>query len=453
MTSAAPNKGRHSRYKPQMATSLATWVALALFTTTAQAAPEIPGPPQEHPIALVGAVIHPVDGPDIEGGTLLLDRGKIVAVGNNVELPAGTEVIELKGQHIYPGLCDAYTNLGLVEIGAVRATIDEAESGSLNPNVRAQVAFNADSELIPVTRSNGVLSVLTAPSGGLISGRSALMQLDGWTWEDMTIRADVGMHVRWPTISTSASSDDGEETRNTQLQQLRDLFDNARAYQQAQQGRRQQNQPPLDHDLRYEALLPVLARKVPLMVQADRLPQIQSAVAFARQQQVELVIVGGYDTPLCTDLLKEHDVAVIIDGVNRLPARRDDPIDAAFRVPARLHAAGVRFCIADGERMSNQRNLPYQAAAAAAYGLPREEALKAITIYPAQILGADYRIGSLAEGKDATLIVTTGDPLEIPTQVVMAMVEGRMVDLSNRHKRLWEKYQEKYRRLHLPAAQ
>ena len=204
-------------------------------------------------------------------------------------------------------------------------------------------------------------------------------------------------------------------------------------------------------DLRWEAMLPVLHGDVPLIVDADDMQQIQAAVAFAEQQKVKLIIYGGYDAPHCAELLNKHDVAVIIGGVYRLPQRRSEPYDTPFTVAARLHEAGVRFCISGSGRFgaSNVRNLPYHAAMAAAFGLPRDEALKSITSYPAEILGVANRIGTLAKGRDATFIVTDGDPLETTTQVEDAYVQGRQVDLNNRHKRLWKKYEEKYRRLGL----
>jgi imidazolonepropionase-like amidohydrolase len=415
------------------------------------ASPEIPGAPQEAPIALVGATIYPVSGPAIQRGTLVFDAGRITAVGRKVRIPAGARRIDVRGRRVYPGLINAYSNLGLVEIGAVRATRDYSETGSVNPNVKAEVAVNPDSELIPVTRSGGVLLSLSAPTGGLISGTSAVIQLDGWTWEEMTLRAPVGMHVQWPGMrppahwKASLSKPESTTSRDAALARLEQTFADARAYRIARTaGGADAPDHPLD--ARWEAMLPVLEGKLPLVVTADEIQQIQAAVAFAERQQVKLILLGGYDAPHCAALLKKHDVPVIVSEVHRLPRRRDEPYDAAYTLPERLRAAGVRFCIAAGST-SNARNLPYQAATAAGFGLPPDEALKAITLYAAQILGVDDRVGSLEVGKDATLIVTDGDPLETPTHVERAFIEGRQVDLSDRQKRLWQKYEEKYRRL------
>jgi imidazolonepropionase-like amidohydrolase len=435
----------------------------ALTTTTAIAGPEVPGAPQGKPIALVGGTVHPIAGPEIRDGIVLFAGGKITAVGRDVAIPEGAERIDVRGKHVYPGLIDSLTSLGLVEIPTVRGTVDEEESGTINPNVQAQVAFNPDSELIPVTRSNGVLAVLTAPHGSLLAGTSAVMQLDGWTWEEMTVRAPIGLHIHWPRMAPTHTwrlDDEGGgalSTRDKALARLRDALADARAYQRTMQAAGDQkapasqngsqaiasSQPP--HDARWAALVPVLERKIPVIVHADEIQQLQSAIAWAAHENLRLIIAGGYDAPQCVDLLKKYDVSVIVTGTNRLPLRRDDPYDSAFTVPARLHAAGVKYCLAGLGRMGNVRNLPYHAAAAAAYGLPPDEALRSITLHAAEVLGVADRLGSLEAGKDATLIVTTGDPLEIATQVTRAFVQGRRVDLSDRQKRLWHKYQEKYR--------
>jgi imidazolonepropionase-like amidohydrolase len=231
--------------------------------------------------------------------------------------------------------------------------------------------------------------------------------------------------------------------RDDAVERLHRAFDDAQAYRLAREA---DAGYPLD--ARWEAMLPVLEGKLPLIVSADELQQIQAAVAFALQQKCRLIVYGGYDAPRCVELLKQHDVPVIVSGVYRLPRRRDDEYDAPYTVPARLHEAGVKFCIAGAGRhsASNVRNLPYHAGTAAAYGLPADEALKAITLYPAQILGIADRAGSLEAGKDATLFICDGDPLETPTQVETAYVQGRKVDLSDRHKRLWKKYEERLRR-------
>lgn len=433
----------------------ASLLGTILFCATAPlfASPEVPGAPQDHPIALVGGTIHPVSGPAIEGGTVLFDAGKIVAVGRDLVLPANTETIDISGRHAYPGMIDGYTHLGLMEIPMVRATNDHTETGRINPNAKAQVAVNPDSELIPVARSGGVLSVLSVPGGGLISGTSALMQLDGWTWEEMTVKPVVGVHVRWPQMAPiytwwqEMKAQEQIQARDKALEEIRQTFDEARSYAAACRACAEGKGVPPDYNARWQSLIPVLEGKVPLVVDADEIQQIQSALAFAEREHVKVILLGGYDAPECAELIKQLDVPVVVGGVHRLPRRRDDPYDTPFTVPARLHQLGIKFCIAGADRASMVRNLPYHAGTAAAYGLPADEALKAVTLYAAQIFGVADRLGSLEAGKDATLFVGTGDPLETPSQVTLAFVGGRKIDLNNRQQRLWEKYQEKYRRL------
>ncbi len=414
--------------------------------TTLQAHPQIPGPSQKQPIALTNVTIHPVSGPIIEKGTLVFDGGKITALGNDAALPAGAEIIDLAGKHVYPGLFEPHNDVGLVEINSIRATIDFQEIGQLNPNVRAVVAVNPDSEIIPVTRSNGVLLTLAAPYGGLMSGRSGVIQLDGWTWEDMTLKADVGLHIQWPQAAGGGRGGRGgsaEAAPGTErgVEALRQALADARAYAAARKA-----DPKFPRDARWESLQDVLSGELPVIVQADDVRQINAAVAFAQREKLKLIIAGGYDAPQCAALLKKHDIPVIVGGTYRLPRRRSDAYDAAYAVPAELHKAGIRFCISGRGRFgaNSVRNLPYHAAAAVGFGLPADEGLRAITLYPAQILGVADRVGSLEIGKDATLFVCDGDPLDTPTQITAAWIRGRKVDLNDRHKTLNRKYEEKY---------
>lgn len=423
-------------------------LATLLAAVPALANPEIPGAPQKGPVALTNAVIHPVSGPAIDKGTLVFVRGKIAAIGKDAKIPDGAEVIDLAGKHVYPALFDAMTNLGLVEINAVRATVDTQETGLLNPNVRALVAVNPDSEIIPVTRANGVLLALTAPSGRLMAGRSAVIQLDGWTWEEMALKSgDAALHIHWPQtlrLTPDSHEEDHGPKPSEAIEKLRQALADARAYAAARKAN-----PNFSHDARWESLADVLSRKLPVVVHAEETRQITEAVAFAEAEKLRMILAGGYDALACADLLKKHNIPVIVGGVYRLPLRRGDAYDAAYSLPARLHAAGLRFCIAGMDRhsASSVRNLPYHAATAVAYGLPADEGLKAITLSPAQILGVADRVGSLEVGKDATLFVSDGDPLETPTQVSAAWIQGRKVDLNNRHQRLYRKYEEKYKRL------
>ena len=412
-------------------------VAMASLTSWTLASPVVPGDAQNQPIAIVNATVHPISRPTLNDATILFDQGKVVAVGETVAIPDGTKVIDGSGKHVYPALFCAGGHTGLREINAIRSTRDSAEISSLNPNVKTHVAVNPDSELIPVTRANGVLLVLSEPSGGLISGVSAVMQLDGWTWEDMTLEAAAGLHISWPRMNLKSDEE------NARLRQLNDFFDQATHYHQAAEANH-----TTAVDLRLAAMAPVLRKELPIIVAADSMAEIQAAVTFAMRRNLKLIIRGGYDAPHCAELLKAHDVPVIVPSVYRLPQRRHNDYDEAYTLPARLSKAGVSFCIAGVDRFGapNLRNLPYHAATSAAYGLSPAEALKAITLYPAQILGVADRVGSLEPSRDATIIVTDGNPLETQTHVLQAFVQGRAVDLSNRHETLWKKYLEKYRR-------
>jgi imidazolonepropionase-like amidohydrolase len=423
--------------------------AALYVTATVNASDTIPAPPQAKPIAIKGAMIHPVSGPDIPSGTIVFENGKITAIGTDAAIPAGAEVIDGAGKHVYPGLINANTVLGLVEIGAVRATVDVEESGAINPNVRSITSVNPDSELIPVARSAGVLTALSVPDGGLISGQSAVLRLDGWTPEEMTVLSPAGMHLRWPNLTIDrhprarkSVKDQQKEIEKAQ-KQIRDAFQIARSYWQA----RKNPGSEFKSDLRWEALMPVFDGKLPLFVHASTLAQIEAALAWAKEMQLKIVLVDGDDAWRVAPQLKESNTAVVLGPATSLPSRRDDDYDSAWSSAAKLQQAGVRFCIASNGRgaETNERNIGYEAGLAAGYGLPKEEALKAVTIYPAQILGVANRLGSLEKGKAATLIVTNGDPLDFPTQVEAAFIDGRKIDLSNRQTRLRDKYREKYR--------
>jgi imidazolonepropionase-like amidohydrolase len=371
----------------------------------------------------------------------------------NVALPANAEKIDVAGKHVYPGLINANSTVGLTEISAVRATNDYAETGKINPNVRSEIAINPESELIPTTRANGVIITHLLPQGGLIAGRSSAIMMDGWTQEDVVLKASVGLVVYWPrmTISRSRferqSEEDQKKERDKQLKELRDAFSDARAYMVAKKAEAAKGIPYHATDMRWESMIPVLERKIPVFAYASEIQQIEAAVRWAKDENIRLVIVGGRDSWRAADLLKANSVAVIVGPTLDEPSRRWEPYDDAFAVPAKLYAAGVSYAISgEGEAMG-ERNTPYHAAMAAAYGLPKEEALKAVTLYAAKLLDIDANVGSLAVGKDASLIVTNGDPLEIMTNVQLEFIQGKKIDLRSRHTILYNKYQEKYKQL------
>lgn len=425
-------------------------------STCALATPNVPPPAQRQALILSGATLHTVSGAVIPNGRMLIDKGRIVAIGDQGAVPdqAGVTVVNLIGKHVYPGFIAANTTLGLVEVSAVRATIDTNEVGAVNPNSRALIAVNADSDLIPVARANGVLAAHTMPranAAGLIAGTSALIQLDGWTWEDMGIVPEVGLNVVLPGMRFNPALypnlppqrlEEMQRLSSQRLKVLEDALESASAYAKARAA-----DASLPVDSRWEAMTAVVMGKRPVFISAQELPQIRYALGLAERFKLKIIIVGGMDAWRIADLLRERDVPVIISGMHRVPMRRGDDVDGPFKLAAQLFQAGVKFCIARGGSnfdAAMERSLPYEAATAVAHGLPRDQALKAITLYPAEILGAADRLGSLAVGKLASFSVTDGDPLDIRTRVERVFIQGRELPLVDRQTGLRDKYQQKY---------
>ena len=411
--------------------------ALLAFCTVALAA-------TDDTFLLRGATIHPVASADIPHGDLLVRDGKIVGIGARLAAPKGVRVIEARGLHVYPGMIDSATEMGLSEIGAVRETNDTNELGNLNPQLRAAIAVNPASEHIPVTRANGVTSVMTLPQGSMLAGQAALIHLDGWTWEDMAVLTDAAMMLQFPTIQTArrrffrttpVAYTEAKKTYEEHIHELEDFFESARRYQKA----RQAKAPGFTTDLKFEAMLPVLEGKVPLVVEAIREKPIRAAIHFAEKEKVHMVLAHGEEAWKVAADLKSQNIPVVLGPTLELPLDEDDPYDRLFSAPAELSKAGVKIAFGSFNT-SASRNLPYQAAAAVAFGLPHDEALKAVTLNPAQIWGVADKIGSIAEGKWADLMVTDGDPLETQTQVKQLFIKGKPVDLDNKQKRLYEKY-------------
>ena len=411
---------------------------------------QIPAPNQDHPILIQGGTIHTISHGILENADILFVDGKIISVDHNLDIPAEAEIIDASGQHVFPGLISAGSTLGLQEIGAVRATRDYAEVGDVNPNVRANVSYNPDSELIPITRSNGILLALSVPRSGLISGTSSLMMLDGWTWEDATLMHPVGLHLFWPSMNIpkpkpgKQKEKKDKDSRLKSIQEIDDLIQESRAYAQL----KATGSPSFKHNLRLEGMLPVITGDIPMFIHANEVRQIEAAVYWAERQSVKMVLVGGKDSWRVTQLLKDREIPVIYTQTHSTPMRRFEQYDQAFITPSQLYAAGVKFCISNSEspfQTPHIRNLPYHAAKAASYGLSWKEALRSITLSTAEILGVEDQVGSLEASKDATFFIADGDILDIRTQVNMAFVQGRRVDLSDRHKTLYSKYRNKYK--------
>ena len=401
-------------------------------------------PPQQEPIALQGATIHTVTNGVIENGTIVFDNGVITAVGTDVEIPTGARVVDVSGKHIYPGMIDAYTTVGISEIGAVDMSNDVREVGDFNPNIQAALAVNAESRHIGTSRSAGVLTAITTPQGGLVSGMSSAMALEGWTWEQMAMERAAALNVNWPDPNPSFGGWGGfvrQEDRPSyeeRVQELRDFFDRARAYRDAVEAGE-----TVRTDSRYEAMIPVFNREIPVVVAANGAAQMNDAITWAAAEDLRMVIRGGADAIHVADRLVAEEIPVILTSTMDAPDRAHEAYDAAYRRAADLHEAGVSFAISGGSSALNTDRLGYEAGVAVAFGLPEEEAIKAVTINAARFLGLDDRIGSLEPGKHATLLITTGTPINMTSDIEQAYIQGRELDMNDIQKHFFQKYMQK----------
>lgn len=447
-----------ARFAPPLRATVFAAVALSL-SLAAFAAPSLAGPewtpagPKR--IALTGGTVHTVSGGVLENATVLVDNGLITAVGAGLAVPADAKVFDCTGKHVYPGFIAANTMLGLVEIGTIEGSNDTQETGNVNPNIRAEVMVNPDSDILPVTRIGGVTSALVVPGGGAIHGLSALMRLDGWTREDMTIRSAVALHVDWPNLTpqrgwwVQQTEEEQNKLRDAAYGAIRDAFTNARAYETARTAEGKAGVPVHDADVRWDAMRKVVRGEIPVWFHANSAAQIRAILDFVDEQKLKnVVLAGGRDAALYAEELKARGIAVVVGGTQAMPTRRYEPYDAAFTVPAKLAAAGVTFCISDGGGsggVANARNIGHHAGMAAAFGLPKDEALRSVTLYAARILGVEDRLGSIEAGKIADLQVTDGDPLETSTRCEQVFISGRAIPMESRQTRLFEKYDAKPR--------
>lgn len=399
--------------------------------------------------------LHPVSGPVLTNASILVRHGRIAALG--IVNDTADETIDGTGLYLFPGLIAAATVLGLQEIDAVRATRDTTEVGDYTPDVKAWIAVNPDSELIPVARANGITHAQVIPMGGIVSGWSGVIALDGWTIEDLAIRREVGLHLYWPSqaLDTTPKSmvhakdkwkspEDQAKEREKRLKEINDFFDDAEAYARA----RNAANPSAGFGTvpAWEAMLPAIRREKPLWIHASELRQIRSALEWAARRKLSAVLVGGRDAWRCAELISSNRVPVVLEHVYTLPARDTDPYDVHFASAAVLTKAGVHVIFGEGtDRFgaSNLRNLPYSAAQAMAYGLSREEALKGITLYPAQALGIADQLGSLELGKAATFFLASGDILDIRSRVLRVWINGHEASVESRHTRLYDRYKNR----------
>lgn len=395
------------------------------------------------------------NGTVVENAAVGFDNGKITYAGpqNGSTSLAGYEVVDVTGQHIYPGLIHSNSTLGLTEINSVRATIDSREVGDFNPNVRSVVAYNTDSDIIPTIRANGVLMTQVTPVGGTISGSSSVVQLDAWNWEDAVVKADEGIHLNWPNmlIETGGGSPDArltrmKEARKKTLDELSLLMRDAAVYNSSKHDK---------ENLKLAALTGLFDGSKKLYIHANYGKEIIESVNFAKQYGVKnMVIVGGGDALAVADFLKENNIPVIYSGVHALPSRDEEDIDAPYKAPYLLYKAGITFALDYDLSIHGIRNLPFIAGTTVAYGLDKEQALASVSLNAAKILGIDKQLGSVEVGKDATIVVSSGDLLDMRTNnVTLAFIQGRDVDLNNKQKYLYEKFDNKYKNQKEAAVQ
>ncbi|MHA4808762.1 amidohydrolase family protein [Flavitalea flava] len=425
---------------------------LLFFQATTQAQDDVyPAKEYKGRLFITGGTIHIGNGQVIEGGSIEVNNGRIVQVGQSLAIPSGeVKLIDAKGKQIYPGLILPVTDLGLKEIAnGVRGSNDYQELGDLNPNIRSIVAYNTDSKIINTLKANGILLAGITPQGGTISGSSTVVQLDAWNWEDAAYRMDGAIHLNLPAFISKTNAFAAffgipqtaqQELTKQALEKINELkvfFREAKAYLQ-ETGHRQIN-------LKFEAVKGLYAKQQKLFVHADEVKQMLVAIDFVKEFGFDVVIVGGSESWQIADLLKQNHIAVILQEEHALPVTDDDDVDQPYKTPAQLQKAGVLFALNDQHDETRYRNLMFNAGTAAAYGLTKEQALQAITLNSAKILGIDYRTGSLEAGKDANIVISGGDILDMRTSLIEhAFIQGREVSLENKQTQLYKRYMSKY---------
>jgi len=392
--------------------------------------------------------IHIGNGQVIENGTIQVNNGKIEKVGTDIPIPAdNVKVFDAKGKQVYPGLILSSTQLGLKEIGgnAVRGSNDFSELGDYNTNIRSIVAYNADSKIMGTLRANGILLADTYPQGGLLPGSSSVVQLDAWNYEDAAYKTDIAIHFNMPELlnrprgffGRQQAPEDPVKQGLEKVEEVKNFFRQAKAY--LQEGTHKET------NLKFEAVRGLFEKKQKFFVHCDIVRQMLLAIDFAKEFGFEVVLVGASESYQIADLLKQNNIAVILSQEHALPTSDDDDVDQPYKTPAMLKQVGVFFALNDDDESARHRNLPFNAGTAVAYGLTKEEALTAITLNAAKILGIDDRTGSIEAGKDANIIISEGDILDIRTSIVTnAFIQGRQVNLENKQTQLYERYKNKY---------
>lgn len=410
-----------------------------------------PVTPQSEKTVITNATVHIGNGTVLTNAYVVFENGKITDVGVGAGIPASkVKVINAKGKHVYPGLILSVSQLGLSEISSVRATIDHTEIGIMNPNIRSIVAYNTDSKVINTVRSNGILLANIVPQGGTISGSSTVVQLDAWNWEDATYNADGAMHINMPSLffrpNPFAAFLGIAETRNAndvvkeglaKIEELKNFFREAKAYYK--------EAAHTNTNLKFEAVKNLLDKKQKLFVHCDIVKEMLVAIDFAKEFGFDVVIVGGSESFQIADLLKQNNIAVILAQRHSLPTMVDDDVDLPYKSATFLQNAGVLYAINDEDSQNRGRNLPFNAGTAAAYGITKEQALTSITLNAAKILGIDSKTGSIEVGKDANIVISEGDILDMRSSIIThAFIQGRQLNLDDKHKQLNERYKQKY---------
>jgi imidazolonepropionase-like amidohydrolase len=406
--------------------------------------------------AIRNARIVTVSGADIDNGTVIIRDGRIEAVGSSVTVPSGAQIIEGRGLSVYPGMIDAGTSLGLVEVPqGAPGTVDTSEVGDLNPNAKAIFAINPHSAHFGVTRVDGVTNAVSLPLGGLISGQAAIINLAGTNQFEMAVVPMAALVINYPRSSTGGGGGFFAElaqtnltellaNSNRQVEQIRKMLRDAEAYGRTQDAMtRDRTLPRADRNVVLEALVPYVRGERPVIFRVDRESDIRAAVRFSEEMKLKPIILGGDDAWKLAAVLKEKNVPVILTGIWDLPSREDDFYDTLYENAAKLQQAGVRFAISSGDTGANVRNLPFYAGMAAAFGLPKAEALKSVTLYPAQIMNVADKLGSIEVGKMANLVVTDGDLLETRTHVRHLFIDGRQIPLTSRHTDLYDAFRNR----------
>ena len=406
--------------------------------------------------AITNARIVTVSGAAIENGTVVISGGKISAVGANAAIPAGAERIDGKGLSVYPGMIDAGTNLGLIEIGqGLPGSVDVAETGDMNSNAKAYLGINPHSVHVEVTRVNGITTVMSLPVSGIISGQSAIINLLGSTQAEMAIVPTFGLVINFPRVTTFAGFNpfsgpqtvdfsQAVKTRDKRLEDLKKLFTDAESYARVKEAyAKDKTLPNVPPDLKMDAMIPYVRGEKPIIFNAERERDIRGAAKFVGEMKVKGIILGGQEAWKAADVLKSNNISVIYTNIYNLPVQDDDAYDYLFSAPSKMAQAGVKFCISTGNDGSEVRDLPYHAGLAGAYGLSQDDALKSVTLYPAQILGIADKLGSIEVGKMANLVVTDGDLLEPRTNVKNLFINGRMLPLTSRHTELFNSFKDR----------